>query len=78
MLAVAERMRGRRDVPDLVIWHASGDDVECDGGCDFHAIACSDVEGIVLPAPKHDVPLDLVAPGERWCDDCLTIISRSE
>ncbi|MFE0063418.1 hypothetical protein [Streptomyces sp. NPDC059003] len=76
MLAVAERLRGIGDVPDVVIWHAPGDGAECDGDCDFHAIACSDSEGIVLPAPKRDVPVDLGVPGERWCDDCLAIISR--
>ncbi|MCZ4603501.1 hypothetical protein O3S80_06845 [Streptomyces sp. Lzd4kr] len=75
MLAVAERMRGSGNVPDVVIWHASGDDLECDGDCDFHAIACSDIEGIVLPAPMRDVPFDLNVPGERWCDDCLMSVA---
>ena len=65
MLATQERVR--KDGRTVVVWHkpvgrAVGE---------FQAIACSEDEGIVLPGPKKDVPLDLDQPGERWCPDCL-------
>ena len=71
MLATQERVRldGGQVV---IVWHKPVG--RCDGDCDFHAIACSAEEGIVLPGPKRDVPIRLDEPGERWCVDCLAII----
>jgi hypothetical protein len=72
MLATPERVRGDGQAPDQIVWHKPVG--RCNGECDFHAIACSDTEGIVFPAPKQEVPLRLDKPGERWCPDCLAII----
>ncbi|MBZ6290408.1 hypothetical protein KVH30_02320 [Streptomyces olivaceus] len=71
MLATHERVRTESDTTVLV-WHKS--DGHCDGQCDFHPIACSDTDGIVLPGPTQDVPLNLDKPGESWCPDCLALI----
>ena len=71
MLATPERVRGQGSAPDTTIWHKLVGD--CRGDCDFHAIACSDEEGIVLPGAARNVPLNLDEPGERWCPDCLTL-----
>ncbi len=73
MLAVSERVKGYGREPDTIVWHRSKAGHRCTGACDFHPIACSDDEGIVLPGPKQDVPLTLDRPGERWCTDCLTV-----
>lgn len=75
MLAVSERVRGVGDEPDTLIWHLPAGEDECVGDCDFHAIACSSQDGIVLPWPSRDVPLRLVEPRERWCTDCLAMAS---
>ncbi|WP_413754823.1 hypothetical protein [Streptomyces sp. MMBL 11-3] len=72
MLATAERVRGTNGQSDTVLWHKSAG--RCNGDCDFHAIACSTEDGIVLPGPVQNVPLDLAKAGERWCLDCLAII----
>lgn len=70
MLATRERVtEGRAEV---LVWHKpDGRAVE-----EFQAIACSDTDGIVFPAPRQDVPLALDGPGERWCPDCLAIVRR--
>lgn len=73
MLATQERVR-LDDGQTVIVWHRSPG--RCDGECDFHAIACSDDEGITLPGPKRDVPMRLDKPGERWCPDCLAIIRK--
>lgn len=71
MLATSERVRDTDGQGDVLIWHKAVG--RCDGQCDFHPIACSDTEGIVLPGPKQDVPLSLDKPGERWCTNCLAL-----
>lgn len=71
MLATRERVTEGRD--EALVWHKPvGRAVE-----EFQPIACSDMDGIVFPAPRQDVPLGLDKPGERWCPDCLAIIRRS-
>lgn len=71
MLAIPEIIIGNGTEPDTTIWHKPiGRVVE-----DFQAIACSDDEGITLPPGKHNVPLDLDKPGERWCTGCLAAIT---
>ncbi|MGW5123285.1 hypothetical protein ACWEQ7_04320 [Streptomyces sp. NPDC004069] len=74
MRATAERVRGT-DGQTETVWHKARG--RCDGQCDFHAIACSDTEGIVLPGPNRDMPLNLDVPGERWCPDCLAATEPS-
>jgi hypothetical protein len=71
MLATPERIRGQGATPDTTIWHKPVGD--CKGDCDFHPIACSDDEGIVLPGGTRNVPLNLDEPGERWCPACLAL-----
>lgn len=78
MLAVSERVPGCGRVPDQTIWHKSAHGHRCTGGCDFHPIACSTDEGIVLPAPKRDIPLRLSNENERWCQDCLALNKRTQ
>ncbi|WP_432180909.1 hypothetical protein [Streptomyces sp. NBC_00063] len=69
MLATRGRVAEGRS--ETLVWHKPvGDTVN-----EFQAIACSDTDGIVLPAPKQDVPLDLDKPGERWCPECLALIT---
>jgi hypothetical protein len=72
MLATSERVRGDGGRTEVLVWHKPVG--RCDGECDFHAIACSAEEGIVLPSPKQDVPISLDKLGERWCPTCLAII----
>ncbi|MCI3279194.1 hypothetical protein [Streptomyces cylindrosporus] len=74
MLATSERVRAADGRTDVLVWHKSAG--RCDGQCDFHPIACSDTEGIVMPGPKQDVPISLDKPGERWCSDCLALPRR--
>ncbi|MFD7835650.1 hypothetical protein [Streptomyces sp. NPDC059761] len=70
MLAVSERQTLPGGRTEVRVWHKPvGRVME-----EFQAIACSDTDGITLPAPKQDVPLTLAAPGERWCTDCLAAI----
>ncbi|MFC5910645.1 hypothetical protein [Streptacidiphilus monticola] len=70
MIAVPERVLGRGLEPDRLVWHKPvGGVVQ-----DFQAIACSDEEGLVLPAGERDVPLDLRVPGESWCVECLSLV----
>ncbi|MGP3950839.1 hypothetical protein [Streptomyces sp. 7N604] len=76
MLATPERVH-ESDWTEVVVWHKPVQPEQCHGECDFHALACSSVEGIVLPGPNQDVPLDLDRPGERWCTDCLAIINAA-
>ncbi|MEW2493836.1 hypothetical protein AB0942_09850 [Streptomyces nodosus] len=71
MLATSERIRVQHGQPEALLWHLMTDPEPCDGDCDFHAIACSDEEGITLPGPAREVPLDLDRPGQRWCPACL-------
>ncbi|WP_159425725.1 hypothetical protein [Streptomyces noursei] len=47
------------------------------GDCDFHAIVCSDLDGIALPSPQRDVPLEMDKPRERWCDACRAIAATT-
>lgn len=70
MLATQERMR-IKDGLTVLVWHKVAQPEDCDGECDFHPIACSADEGIILPGPMRDVPLTLDEPGQRWCGDCL-------
>lgn len=70
MLAIPERVTGPGGVTQELIWHKPKGSVVAD----FQPIACSEDEGITLPWAKHDVPLRLDNPGERWCDDCLKLI----
>lgn len=68
MLATRERVTEGR--AETLVWHKPvGRAVE-----EFQSIACSDTDGIVFPAPKKDVPLNLDEPGERWCPDCLAVM----
>ncbi|MFD8148086.1 hypothetical protein [Streptomyces sp. NPDC059708] len=68
MIAVPERVPARGLESDRLIWHLPvGDVVE-----DFQAIACSDEEGIVMPAGERAVPLHTDVPGQSWCPQCLT------
>ncbi|QWF85790.1 hypothetical protein [Amycolatopsis sp. CA-230715] len=67
MLAVAERVHGPHDGTHDVVWHKP---VGHDPDALFQRIACSDVDGIVMPGPKYQVPAKLDWPGERWCPDC--------
>ncbi|MDH2390062.1 hypothetical protein QCN29_14930 [Streptomyces sp. HNM0663] len=70
MLATPERVRKDGGQNEIPVWHRPvGRIVE-----EFQPITCSDSDGIVFPAPKQDVPLDLDRPGERWCTDCITLI----
>ncbi len=71
MLATQERVRAG-DGTTTLVWHKAVG--SCNGACDFHPIACSDTDGIVVPGPKKDVPLSLDKPGERWCTACLSLI----
>ncbi|MFG2970902.1 hypothetical protein ACGFZS_47300 [Streptomyces sp. NPDC048288] len=75
MLATPERTRDDHDRP-IQLWHLLGDGHVCNGECDFHPIACSNTEGITLPAGTRDVPVDLDEPGQRWCGDCLVIAQK--
>ncbi|MGW7087480.1 hypothetical protein ACWGH2_28840 [Streptomyces sp. NPDC054871] len=70
MLATPERVR-ETDGRTIQIWHLPADGQDCDGQCDWHAIACSDKEGIVMPGGTRDVPENLNESGQRWCPDCL-------
>ncbi|MFF2101012.1 hypothetical protein [Streptomyces sp. NPDC058202] len=72
MLATGERITEGRQ--DTLVWHkpVGGPQEE------FQAIACSDTDGIVFPASKRDVPLDLVSAGESWCAACLAIIRNAK
>jgi uncharacterized protein (DUF2237 family) len=72
MLATPERVTEGRT--EILIWHKPVGRAQEE----FQAIACSDSDGIVLPAPKQDVPLSLAKPGERWCADCLVAIRTAE
>lgn len=75
MLATPERTRddhGRT----IQLWHLLADGHQCNGECDFHPIACSSEEGIVLPAGTRDVPVGLDEPGQRWCGDCLATVNN--
>jgi len=74
MLATSERVRDTDGRTEVLVWHKSVG--RCDGQCDFHPIACSQDEGIMLPGPKQDVPLSLDKPGESWCPDCLALPRR--
>ncbi len=76
MLATPERVR-EDDGRTVQVWHLLADGQTCDGGCDFHRIACSSDEGIVLPGGVREVPVELDEPGQRWCGDCLAIIRNS-
>ncbi|MCZ0996504.1 hypothetical protein O1L44_30705 [Streptomyces noursei] len=60
-----------------MIWHLPAGDDECMGDCDFHAIVCSDLDGIALPSPQRDVPLEMDKPRERWCDACRAIAATT-
>lgn len=73
MLATPERVR-KADGRTVQVWHMLAAGQTCDGECDFHRIACSSEDGIVLPGVVRDVPVELDEPGQRWCADCLTII----
>lgn len=77
-LAVSERVHEGSREQDVWIWHLPAGDKEYAGDCDFHAVAYSGQEGIVLPAPQRDVPLDHVGPNERWCVDRLAITRTTE
>lgn len=68
MLATRERVTEGRT--ETLIWHKPAGRAQEE----FQAIACSDTDGIVFPAPKQDVPLRLDKPGERWCAGCLAAI----
>lgn len=72
MLATPERVR-EPDGRPVRVWHLLADGQDCDGNCDWHAIACSNEDGIVMPTGTRDVPVDLDEPGQRWCGDCLAI-----
>ena len=74
MLATAERVRNGTKQPEAVVWHRFPRGQRCAGDCDFHAIACSDEEGIACPGPLQDIPLDLDAPRQSWCPDCLATV----
>ena len=71
MLATRERVTDGR--AETTVWHKAV--APCDGQCDFHQVACSPTDGIAMPGPQQDVPLDLDEPGERWCLDCLALIT---
>jgi hypothetical protein len=71
LLATSERVRVDHGQPEMLLWHLMVNPETCDGECDFHAIACSDRDGITLPGPARETPLDLDRPGERWCPPCL-------
>ncbi|WP_030757286.1 hypothetical protein [Streptomyces sp. NRRL F-5135] len=73
MLATPERVPGHGRTPDQTIWHKPAG-LRCTDDCDFHAIACSSTEGIVAPAPNRDVPLNLEAADEKWCQECRALI----
>jgi hypothetical protein len=70
MLATPERIRGYGHDPDLIVWHKPAGPAVAD----FQPIACSADEGITLPWPRREVPLQLDVPNESWCPDCLAII----
>ncbi|MEW1548424.1 hypothetical protein [Streptomyces tsukubensis] len=70
MLATPERVRRDGVQNELRIWHRPVGRIVNE----FQPIACSDNDGIVFPAQKQDVPLDLDRPGERWCTDCIALI----
>lgn len=74
MLATSERVREDDGRTEVLVWHKAVG--RCDGQCDFHPIACSSTEGIVMPGPKQDVPLSLNEAGQRWCPDCLALPKR--
>jgi hypothetical protein len=42
----------------------------------FQRIACSDEDGIVMRSAKRNVPLTLDRAGERWCQECLTLVRK--
>ncbi|MCJ0875677.1 hypothetical protein [Streptomyces sp. AP-93] len=70
MIATPERIREDGGRTEVTVWHKPvGRVLE-----EFQAIACSDTEGVTLPAPRQDVPLVLDQPDQRWCTDCLTVI----
>ncbi|MEW2393088.1 hypothetical protein AB0933_32480 [Streptomyces venezuelae] len=68
MLATPERVQGAMVFIESVMWHKPVGRREDEAR--VQAIACSD-KGIIYPAPKRDIPLDLNKPGESWCPDCL-------
>lgn len=74
MLATAETVRtGTLRDATVLVWHLLAQPETCDGDCDVHAIACalSEDDGINLPGPTREVPLNLEMTGERWCTSCL-------
>ncbi|MFC8661262.1 hypothetical protein [Streptomyces sp. NPDC057199] len=80
MLATAERLKvGARRDAEVLVWHLLALPETCEGDCDFHAIACAlgDDDGINVPGPTREVPVNLEeAPGERWCAACLILAQK--
>ncbi|WP_158712421.1 hypothetical protein [Streptomyces sp. NRRL F-5135] len=82
MLATQERVReGDRTI---IIWHKAAEPEQCNGGCDWHPIACSTTEGITTPGSLREIPIDLAevplertAEAQRWCSNCLAVHGTS-
>ncbi|RST09025.1 hypothetical protein EF910_02120 [Streptomyces sp. WAC07149] len=69
MIATAERVLAPGFWTDLLTWHVpAGGVVEA-----FQAIACSDQEGLVVPAAPRGVAVNLDVPGQSWCPGCLML-----
>lgn len=77
LLATSEYVRDEHGQRVALLWHLMAHPETCDGECDFHAIACSDQDGITLPGPAQEVPLDLDRPGERWCPACRAAVQNA-
>ncbi|MEV5940653.1 hypothetical protein [Streptomyces sp. NPDC051994] len=73
MLAVSERVQGPGGVTNELIWHKP---VGSDPDATFQRIACSDEDGIVMSSGKREVPLRLDEPGQRWCENCLSLAPK--